>query len=76
MNTVTLMRYPHFAPAEHSRLLFAAMLVVRRIRRHLRVGADRRLLQSMPDSMLADIGLSRSGIDRAVQYGRLNDGRR
>lgn len=76
MNTVTLMRYPHFAPAEHNRLLFAAMVIARRIRRRMKVRSDRKLLQSMPDHMLADIGISRGGIDRAVVSGRLYDGRR
>ena len=76
MNTVTLTRCPQFAPAEHSRLVFAAMLIARRIRRNLRVRSDRRLLRSMPDYILADLGLSRSGIDRAVAHGRLYDGRR
>ena len=76
MNTVTLTRHPHFAPAEQNRLFFAAMVMARRIRRHLKVRSDRRLLQSMPDYMLADIGISRGGIDRAVQHGRQYDGRR
>jgi uncharacterized protein YjiS (DUF1127 family) len=29
------------------------------IRRHLRSGRDRRMLQTLPDSMLADIGLEK-----------------
>ena len=75
MNTVTLMRTSQFAPAEHSRLLFAAMMVARRIRRRLKVRSDRRLLQSLPDHMLADLGISRSGIARAIEFGRFHDGR-
>jgi uncharacterized protein YjiS (DUF1127 family) len=50
--------------------------MARRIRRHLKVRSDRRLLQSMPDHMLADIGMTRGAINRAVGHGRLYDGRR
>jgi uncharacterized protein YjiS (DUF1127 family) len=47
------------------------MLVVsRRIRRKLKVRADRKLLQAMPDYLLSDIGISRSQIDSATRYGR------
>ncbi len=76
MNTVTLTRYPNLAPAQQNGLLAAAMLIARRIRRTLKARSDRQLLYSMPDHILADIGISRSGIERAVTYGRLYDGRR
>src|SRR5688500_10523799 len=51
-------------------LIFAALVVVRRISRRLKVRADRRALQTMPDYLLADIGISRSEIDSATEYGR------
>jgi uncharacterized protein YjiS (DUF1127 family) len=51
-------------------LLFAALVVVRRIRRRLKVRADRKALHSMPDYLLTDIGISRSEIDSATEYGR------
>lgn len=45
-------------------------LIARRVTRYLRIRRDRRLLQAMPDYLLADIGISRSEIDRATRYGR------
>jgi uncharacterized protein YjiS (DUF1127 family) len=44
--------------------------MARRIRRRLKVRADRRALQSMPDYILADIGICRGEIDSATEYGR------
>jgi uncharacterized protein YjiS (DUF1127 family) len=76
VNTVTLTRYPQHTPTGQNSLLVATMSVARRIRRHIQARSDRKLLQSMPDYILADIGVSRGGIDRAVTYGRLHDGRR
>ena len=76
MNTVTLMRHPNFAAAEKSGLLIAAARLAHRFRRHLKARSDRQLLESMPDYILADIGISRGGIKRAVTYGRMHDGRR
>ena len=51
-------------------ILFAAIVVVRRIRRNLKIRADRRLLEAMPDHLLSDIGISRSEICSATRYGR------
>ena len=38
-------------------------------KRH-RISQDRRKLQEMPDSMLKDIGISRSEIDLKTEFGR------
>jgi uncharacterized protein YjiS (DUF1127 family) len=38
--------------------------------RSYRIRQDRRALQSMPDHMLRDIGVSRSEIDSVLRYGR------
>ncbi len=43
---------------------------VESVTRLARVHRDRRLLQSMPDHMLADIGIRRSEIDHVVFHGR------
>ena len=57
-----------------SRILFAGMMVWRSLRRRRRIRADRRLLHSMPDHLLADIGMSRSQIDHHVVNGRPGTG--
>ena len=53
-------------------ILFAALVAVRRIRRRMKIRADRRALQAMPDYLLADIGISRSQIDEATASGRVH----
>ena len=52
--------------------LFATVLV-RHIRRRLRVRKDRKTLQAMPDYLLADIGISRSEIHNATEFGRIRN---
>jgi uncharacterized protein YjiS (DUF1127 family) len=51
---------------------FAAYAVAfyRHFHRWQKIRADRVLLQSMPDSLLKDIGIERSVIDRATGFGR------
>ena len=51
-------------------LIFAAVVFARRLRRRLKIREDRRLLQAMPDYLLADIGISRGQIEAATEYGR------
>ena len=53
-------------------LLFATV-VIRQLRRRLRVRNDRKRLQAMPDYLLADIGISRSEIGSATEFGRLRN---
>jgi len=56
----------HFA-AEATSMLG---LVLNRVARWMKVRADRRLLASMPDYLLSDIGISRGSIDHATVHGR------
>ena len=39
------------------------------LRRH-KIRQDRRVLQSMPDYLLHDLGISRSEIEPAIEFGR------
>ena len=43
--------------------------IVRRVGRRMRIWADRRHLQALPDHMLKDIGISRSEIDSVTECG-------
>jgi uncharacterized protein YjiS (DUF1127 family) len=63
------LRLPNAIMASHP-LTFAAVVFARRLRRRLKVREDRRLLQAMPDYLLADIGISRGEIESATEYGR------
>lgn len=51
-------------------LLFATVLM-RQLRRRMRVRNDRKALQALPDYLLADIGISRSEIGSATEFGRI-----
>jgi uncharacterized protein YjiS (DUF1127 family) len=44
--------------------------IARAIRRWMKIRRDRRLLQTLSDHLLSDIGISRSEIEYATQYGR------
>lgn len=70
MTTLAFSRGWSTTAAASNPILFAALVVARRIRRNLKVRADRRTLQAMPDHLLSDIGISRSEIDRATDRGR------
>ena len=48
----------------------AIFMAARRVARWTKIRSDRRLLQAMDDNMLSDIGISRSEIDSATEYGR------
>ena len=61
-------RLPIAAPSRSLGAL--AVAVYRYVYRWQKMRADRALLQSMPDSLLADIGIGRSLIDRATAFGR------
>jgi uncharacterized protein YjiS (DUF1127 family) len=56
--------------ADTNPILFVAIVVWRRVRRQMRIRNDRRVLQSMPDHMLADIGIGRGEIPYATTFGR------
>lgn len=62
MSTVTLSRHPLAAPVERSLLWLIGVVIARRLRRRMRIRSDRALLRSMPDYLLADIGIARSDI--------------
>lgn len=67
----TLANARRFETAAPSRSLVAlAVALYRYFHRWQKIRADRALLQSMPDSLLADIGIGRSAIDRATAFGR------
>ena len=70
MDMVALTRHPSFVPAEQNGLVSAGMFIARRIRSGIKARSDRRFLQSMPDRILADIGISRSGIDKIGRRSR------
>ena len=46
------------------------------IKRRRQIAADRRHLQAMPDELLRDIGLGRSEIESATEFGRAVPSRR
>ena len=70
MTTLALSRGWSSTAAASNPILFAAIVVARRIRRRLKIRADRKVLQAMPDYLLSDLGISRSQIDSATQFGR------
>ena len=70
MTTLALPRGWWRSAVASNPILFAAIVVTRRIRRNLKIRADRRLLEAMPDRLLSDIGISRSEIGSATRYGR------
>ncbi len=47
-----------------------AALIADGVHRRYRIYRDRRALERMPDSMLHDVGVNRSEIDRFVTHGR------
>lgn len=70
MTTLAFSRgWSRTAAASHP-ILFAALVVTRRVRRHFRVRRDQRRLQAMPDYLLADLGISRGQIEAATALGR------
>ncbi len=72
MSTPALSRRWSSAAAGSNRIVFAALMVARRVRRRVRIWEDRRKLQALPDHLLADIGISRSEIERVTDFGRGN----
>ncbi len=69
MSTFTLSNVPSRTLPGRGAITALAGLVRRALRRRLRIGRDRRLLQRLPDYVLADMGLER------IEF-RLADGRR
>ena len=69
MSMSALSRNPSRAIPGRNAVLALASLIWRRIRRRMQAGKDRRMLQTLPNSLLSDIGLER------IEF-RSSDGRR
>ena len=69
VSTSALSRNPSRAIPGRNAVLALASLIWRRIRRRMQAGKDRRMLQTLPNSLLSDIGLER------IEF-RSSDGRR
>ena len=59
MSTSALSRNPSKATSGRNAVVAFGILIWRRIRRRVRVGKDRRVLQTLPDYVLADMGLEK-----------------
>lgn len=70
MSPFALPRNPSATGPSHEARPGIAGLIWRRIRRHIQVRRDRRLLQALPASLLADIGLEK------IEFRSAADGRR
>lgn len=70
MSTFALSRTPSSTEAGRKAGAGFVNSILRRIRRCMQVGRDRRLLQTLPASLLADIGLER------IEFRSAADGRR
>ncbi len=69
MSTSALSRNSSKATSRNAVVAFG-ILIWRRIRRRVRVGKDRRVLQTLPDYVLADMGLEK------IEFRSAADGRR
>jgi uncharacterized protein YjiS (DUF1127 family) len=67
MTTLTL---AGFGPARPSNGISSARVLFAAVNRWARIRRDRRVLGTMPDYLLADIGISRCDIDSATSVGR------
>jgi uncharacterized protein YjiS (DUF1127 family) len=67
---VALPRNPSATEASHEARPGIVGLIWRRIQRNRQVGRDRRLLQALPASLLADMGLEK------IEFRSAADGRR
>ncbi len=74
MTTITLPRSGGLSEAGLSSTLALARALYAAIARSYRIRQDRRALQSMPDHLLSDIGISRSKIEAATEFGRSRGG--
>jgi len=70
VSTIALSRRQPDAAQGWIPVINAASWAARQIARRLKIRSDRRLLQSMPDYLLADIGITRGEIETAVEFGR------
>ena len=70
MSTPALSRHPSRPTTGLSAVLGLVNLIASRLRRQLQVGKDRRVLQALPDYVLADMGLEK------IEFRSTADGRR
>lgn len=62
MSTAALPRHPSRLAAALNAVAGFGILMSRRIRRSVKVGKDRRTLQTLPDYMLTDLGLEKTEV--------------
>lgn len=72
MSTLALPRHSSREAAPYNKVAFAALMIARRIQRRAGIWKDQRRLQALPDYLLSDIGISRSEIASATEFGRIN----
>jgi hypothetical protein len=70
VSTPALSRHPSRTTTGLSAVLALVNLIAARLRRQLQVGKDRRVLQALPDYVLADMGLEK------IEFRSTADGRR
>ena len=70
MSTPALSRHPSRPMTGLSAVLALVNPIAARLRRQLQVGKDRRVLQALPDYVLADMGLEK------IEFRSTADGRR
>lgn len=66
MNTVALSRNPARTAAARNAVVALCVLVSRCIRSWMKIGKDRRVLQTVPAYVLADMGLERIELRTSV----------
>jgi hypothetical protein len=70
VSTSALSRNPPRALSGRNRLMDLGRQIFSAIRRRMRIGKDRRVLQTLPDYVLADMGLEK------IEFRSAADGRR
>lgn len=70
MSTPALLRAPAETVTRTSRVRALGRLISRALSRRMRVGRDRRVLQSLPDYVLADMGLEKIEFRSSASGGR------
>jgi hypothetical protein len=70
VSTSALPRNPSRDLSGRNRLMDLGRLIFSAVRRRMRVGKDRRVLQALPDYVLADMGLEK------IEFRSATDGRR
>ena len=71
MSTLALPRRWSVAAAGSHSIVDAIGLFARRVERRVRIWNDQRRLQTLPDYLLDDIGISRGEIPSVTEFGRV-----